>query len=87
MHEKLNINQQPVEDRPREKLIAHGADSLSKAELLAILIGSGNDRETAVELMQRVLGDCHDSLTELSCLSADILQSYRGLGCDDTGCL
>lgn len=80
MHEKLNINQQPVEDRPREKLIAHGADSLSKAELLAILIGSGNDRETAVELMQRVLGDCHDSLTELSCLSADILQSYRGLG-------
>ena len=36
MHEKLNINQQPVEDRPREKLIAHGADSLSKAELLAI---------------------------------------------------
>lgn len=80
MHEKLNINQQPMEDRPREKLIAHGAESLSKAELLAILIGSGNSRETAVELMQRVLGDCHESLTELSSMSLDSLQSYLGLG-------
>ena len=54
MTEKLSINQQPIEDRPREKLMSHGAESLSKAELLAILIGSGNSRETAVELMQRV---------------------------------
>lgn len=80
MTEKLNINQQPIEDRPREKLIAHGAESLSKAELLAILIGSGNSRETAVELMQRVLGDCHESLTELSRMSLDALQGYRGMG-------
>ena len=37
MHEKLNINQQPVEDRPREKLITHGADSLSKAAVADML--------------------------------------------------
>ena len=80
MTEKLNINQQPIEDRPREKLIAHGAESLSKAELLAILIGSGSSRETAVELMRRVLGDCHGSLTELSRMSLDALQGYRGWG-------
>ena len=80
MQEKLNINQQPAEDRPRERLIAHGAESLSKAELLAILIGSGNSRETAVELMQRVLGDCQESLTELSRMSIDALQAYRGMG-------
>lgn len=80
MTEKLNINQQPIEDCPREKLIAHGAESLSKAELLAILIGSGSSRETAVELMRRVLGDCHGSLTELSRMSLDALQGYRGMG-------
>lgn len=80
MTEKLNINQQPIEDRPREKLIAHGPESLSKAELLAILIGSGNSRETAVELMQRVLNDCANSLTDLSRMSLDALQAYRGMG-------
>ena len=80
MTEKLSINQQPIEDRPREKLMAHGAESLSKAELLAILIGSGNSRETAVELMQRVLNDCHESLTELSRMSLDSLQNYKGVG-------
>lgn len=80
MAEKLSINQQPIEDRPREKLMAHGAESLSKAELLAILIGSGNSRETAVELMQRVLNDCHESLTELSRMSIEALQTYRGMG-------
>ena len=80
MTEKLSINQQPIEDRPREKLMAHGAESLSKAELLAILIGSGNSRETAVEVMQRVLNDCHESLTELSRMSLDSLQNYKGVG-------
>ena len=52
---KLNINQWATEDRPREKMMAHGASALSDAELLAILIGSGNTDETAVELMRRVL--------------------------------
>ena len=56
--EKLNINQWAAEDRPREKMMQKGAEALSDAELLAILIGSGNTEETAVTLMQRILAAC-----------------------------
>ena len=55
MNEKLNITQWAEEDRPREKMMLHGPAALSNAELLAILIGSGNTEETAVELMRKVL--------------------------------
>ena len=54
---KLTINQWAEEDRPREKLRDLGAEALSDSELLAILIGSGSTRESAVELMKRVLTD------------------------------
>ena len=47
---KLNINEWAEEDRPREKLLRLGATALSDAELLAILIGSGSTRESAVDL-------------------------------------
>ena len=47
--DKLNINQWAEEDRPREKLMRLGADALSNAELMAILIGSGNTKESAVD--------------------------------------
>ena len=50
--EKLNITQWAEEDRPREKLMRLGAEALTNAELLAILIGSGSPEETAVELMK-----------------------------------
>ena len=49
--EKLNINQWAEEDRPREKMAVLGADHLTNAELLAILIGSGSQKESAVDLM------------------------------------
>lgn len=65
MNEKLNITQWAEEDRPREKMMLHGPAALSNAELLAILIGSGNTEETAVELMRKVLDDCHNRLSEL----------------------
>ena len=60
--EKLNINQWAAEDRPREKMMQKGAEALSDAELLAILIGSGNTEETAVTLMQRrrILGTAYE---------------------------
>ena len=51
--EKLNINQWAEEDRPREKLMRMGPESLTNAELLAILIGSGSTKESAVDLMKR----------------------------------
>ena len=57
MNNKLNINQWAEEDRPREKFMQLGAEALSKAELLAILIGSGSTKESAVDLMKHVLKD------------------------------
>lgn len=67
---RLNINQWAKEDRPREKLLQKGAGALSNAELLAILIGSGNTEESAVELMRRLLTDHKNSLRTLCRLSA-----------------
>lgn len=79
---KLNINQWDEADRPRERFERFGAQELSKAELLAILIGSGSKDETAVELMQRVLSDCDNNLNSLGKMSiADLTGGrYKGLG-------
>ena len=78
----MNIKDLPYDDRPREKLAANGPGALSKAELLAILIGSGNTEETAVELCQRLLADCGESLRELGRMGiADLTTGrYKGLG-------
>ncbi len=78
--EKLNINEWAEEDRPREKLARLGAGALTNAELLAILIGSGNAEETAVGLMQRVLNGCKNNLNSLGKLSLHELESYNGIG-------
>ena len=78
---KVNIKDLPEEARPREKMMAHGAEALSDAELLAILIGSGNAEETAVGLMQRVLKDCDNSLNTLGRMTIDSLMArYKGIG-------
>ncbi len=74
------IKEWSPEDRPREKLALHGADVLSDAELLAILIGSGNANESAVALMKRVLYDVDNSLSRLSKMSIDELCRYNGIG-------
>ncbi len=68
------------EDRPREKLIHGGARALSDSELLAILIGSGSTRESAVSLMQRILADCGNSLNTLGKMSLHELMRYNGIG-------
>jgi len=84
---KLTINQLPEDDRPREKLMRMGAQHLSDAELLAILIGSGSQNETAVELMQRILNDCSEAdnhsknaLNTLGKMSLNELLRYHGMG-------
>ena len=79
-NEMLNINQWANEDRPREKMMLHGPGALSNAELLAILIGSGNTEDSAVELMRKVLDDCRNSLSELGKRSVDDLCAYKGIG-------
>lgn len=78
--EKLNINQWAKEDRPREKLMHLGASALSNAELLAILVGSGSTKESAVDLMKRVLGDCNNNLNTLGKKTVHDLCEYNGIG-------
>ena len=78
--DKLNINQWAEEDRPREKLMRMGAEALSNAELLAILIGSGSTKESAVDLMKRVLNDCNNNLNTLGKMSIIQLCEYNGVG-------
>ena len=81
-HEKhcTSIAHWAEEDRPREKLERLGAQVLSNAELLAILIGSGTSNESAVALMQRILNDCHNNLNTLGKLTCRELQRYKGVG-------
>ncbi len=68
------------EDRPRERLLANGAETLSKAELLAILIGSGVQGKSAVEVMRTILSDYEDNLMLLSKASVQELMKYEGIG-------
>ena len=77
MVDKLNINQWAEEDRPREKMMALGPQALSDAELLAILIGSGNTKESAVDLMKRVLADCNNNLNTLGKMTIHDLMQYK----------
>lgn len=80
MSTKLNINEWALEDRPREKLMLHGAETLTNAELLAILIGSGSTRESAVDLMRRILKDCNNNLNTLGKKTIKDLTRYNGVG-------
>ena len=80
MTERLSINQWAEEDRPREKMMLQGASALTNAELLAILIGSGNAEDSAVELMRKVLNDYRNNLNELGKASIDELCRYKGIG-------
>ena len=68
------------EDRPREKMLTKGKEILSNAELIAILIGSGNSKESAVDLSKRILHDSSDNLIELSKLTINDLIKYKGIG-------
>lgn len=68
------------EDRPRERLLANGAETLSKAELLAILIGSGVQGKSAVEVMRTILSNYEDNLMLLSRASVQELMRYEGIG-------
>lgn len=79
-YKKLNLKDWAVEDRPREKLLSKGSRSLSDAELIAILIGSGNLEETAVELSRRILSSVNNNLADLSRNGIEYLKSFNGIG-------
>ena len=76
----LKISEWAEDDRPRERLMAQGAEALSNAELMAILIGSGVPGTSAVELMRQVLNDYDDSLKLLGRATVKELMKYRGMG-------
>lgn len=77
---KSSIKEWAEDDRPREKLLKKGRKSLSDAELLAIIIGSGNASESAVELSRRILQATNNSLDELGRKDIVFLQSFKGIG-------
>ena len=77
---KLPISQWAEDDRPREKLINKGKGQLSKAELVAILIGSGSKNESAVELSKRILSSTNNNLAELSRLTVKDFTQFKGIG-------
>ncbi|MDR0427351.1 MAG: DNA repair protein RadC [Dysgonamonadaceae bacterium] len=78
---KLTVKDWSPEDRPREKLLLKGVNALSDAELLAILIGSGNKEETSVQLSQRILQSVENNLNQLGKLSIDhLINHFIGIG-------
>ena len=78
---KFSIREWAVEDRPREKMIKNGAESLSNAELLAILLGSGSQQESAVDLAKRILNHAGNNLNELGKVGISTLcKQFLGIG-------
>ena len=75
-----SIKNWATEDRPREKMLKKSAEALSDAELIAILIGSGNANESAVDLSRHILKDAGNNLITLSQLSINELMNYNGIG-------
>lgn len=78
--QKLGIKAWAEADRPREKLLLHGRRQLTDAELIAILIGSGNKNETAVDLSKRILASFQNDLAKIAKLSVKELSKFKGIG-------
>lgn len=77
---KLSIKAWAEDDRPREKLLQKGKHVLSDAELLAIIIGSGNQELSAVELCKQILSSRENDLTSLSRMQVSDLIKFKGIG-------
>ncbi len=76
----ISIKNWKEDDRPREKLLSKGKNVLSDAELIAILIGSGNREESAVGLAKRILTFTSNNLNQLGKLSVNDLTQFKGIG-------
>jgi DNA repair protein RadC len=68
------------DDKPREKMLNKGPSSLSDAELVALLIGSGNTEESAVTLSKRILASVKHELGDLGRLTVPQLMKFKGIG-------
>ncbi|MFB6342800.1 DNA repair protein RadC [Saccharicrinis sp. FJH2] len=81
MSSNITIKNWALEDRPREKMLYKGSSALSDAELLAILIGSGTRKESAVELSRKILAEANNNLPKLGKLSVDeLVKKFKGIG-------
>ncbi|WP_271782898.1 RadC family protein [Aquimarina algiphila] len=80
LNASFSIKEWSENDRPREKLIAKGKNVLTDAELVAILIGSGNREESAVGLSKRILASVNHEINALGKLSLKQLMSFKGIG-------
>ncbi|MDY8134443.1 RadC family protein [Aquimarina sp. 2201CG5-10] len=80
LNSSFSIKEWSENDRPREKLIVKGKNALSDAELIAILIGSGNREESAVELSKRIMASVNHQLHALGKLSVKQLMDFKGIG-------
>ena len=76
----FSIKNWSQDDQPREKLLYKGKEALSDAELVAILIGSGNRQESAVALCKRILASTDNNLSQLGKLSIKQLMEFKGIG-------
>ena len=76
----FSIKNWSQDDQPREKLLYKGKAALSDAELVAILIGSGNREESAVDLCKRILSRTDNNLSALGKLSVKQLTEFKGIG-------
>lgn len=76
----FTIRQWSIDDRPREKMHQKGAQQLTNAELLALLIGSGHHGESAVHLMQRLLSSVDNNIIELHAMALEKMMEWKGIG-------
>jgi DNA repair protein RadC len=80
MEQNFSIKHWSEDDKPREKLMLKGKGTLSDAELVAILIGSGSRNESAVGLSKRILASVENNLNALGKLSLKQLMEFKGIG-------
>lgn len=76
----LNIKSWAAEDRPREKLVLKGKAALSDAELIAILLGTGTSKLSAVDLAKNILQSVNNDLNALARLTVKDLMKIKGIG-------
>ncbi len=76
----FSIKSWAEDDRPREKMRKHGRGSLSDAELIGILIGSGTAEESAIDVAKQILRSVKNDLNQLGTLSLNDLKKFKGIG-------
>jgi DNA repair protein RadC len=85
-HKKLTVKELPLDDRPREKLLLRGAQSLSDAELVAILLRTGKKGKSVIEIARELISS-EGNLAMLATKTVDSLQLISGIGKDKAAAL